>query len=454
MELQDFYKDVLDNLYDGILISDKEGNVIYINEQYTNITGLTKDVILNKNLQDLMDKGIINKSVSLDVIETGKAYSLINKYYTGREAFTNAVPLKVNGEIVAAVNATRDLDVLLEMRDLAVGSNTGQMRLEVTSLHKLLNQHDDIIAMSPAMQETIADGQKAAPYDTTVLITGESGTGKEVVARYIHNNSHRKNQAFIRVNCAAIPSELFESELFGYEKGAFTGARDSGKIGMFELADKGTILLDEIGELPLEMQSKLLRVIQEQEVQRIGGSELIPIDVRILTSTNRNLLEAVKNGEFREDLYYRINVFPIRISPLREREEDIEPLINHFLGKLNKKYHTTVTLDRDALHALESYTFPGNVRELENIIEYLYVLSKDTIKVETIPGKILTKIMMSSGNKTFNEKRNLNDLMNLYEKTIIEDIIANYKTLEKASSILGIHPSTLSRKMKKYDLNF
>ena len=234
MELQDFYKDVLDNLYDGILISDKEGNVIYINEQYTNITGLTKDVILNKNLQDLMDKGIINKSVSLDVIETGKAYSLINKYYTGREAFTNAVPLKVNGEIVAAVNATRDLDVLLEMRDLAVGSNTGQMRLEVTSLHKLLNQHDDIIAMSPAMQETIADGQKAAPFDTTVLITGESGTGKEVVARYIHKNSHRKNQAFIRVNCAAIPSELFESELFGYEKGAFTGARDSGKIGMFE----------------------------------------------------------------------------------------------------------------------------------------------------------------------------------------------------------------------------
>ncbi len=454
MELKDFYKDVLDNLYDGILISDKEGNVVYINDQYTNITGLTKEVILNKNLKDLTEKGIINKAVSLDVIKTGKAYSLINKYYTGREAFTNAVPLLKEGELIAVVNATRDLDILVEMRDLAIGTNTGQMKLEVTSLHKLLNKHDNIIAMSPAMQETIANALKAAPYDTTVLITGESGTGKEVVARYIHNNSHRRDQAFIRVNCAAIPSELFESELFGYEKGAFTGARDSGKIGMFELADKGTILLDEIGELPLEMQSKLLRVIQEQEIQRIGGSEIIPIDARILTSTNRNLLEAVKNGEFREDLYYRINVFPIRISPLREREEDIEPLINHFLAKLNKKYHTTITIDRDALHALQSYTFPGNVRELENIIEYLYVLSKDTIKIETIPGKILTKIMMNSSNKSHKDRRDLTDLMNLYEKTIIEDTISTYKTLEKASSLLGIHPSTLSRKMKKYNLYF
>lgn len=448
------YKKALESLYDGILISDKEGKVIFINDSYTSLTGLTREIMENRYLKDLEDEGVINQAISLDVIKSGEARSAIHKYITGKKAFTSAVPMFEDGELTGVINTTRDLDELLKMRNLAEKSETGKLKLEMDSLRKLLNEDVDFIAESPAMLEVLSKANKAAPFDTTVLITGESGTGKEVIARYIHNNSQRKNETFIRVNCAAIPSELFESELFGYEEGAFTGASESGKIGMFELADKGTILLDEIGELPYEMQSKLLRTIQEKEIQRVGGNELIPIDVRILASTNRDLAKEVKEGNFRDDLYYRINVFPIHIEALKNRREDIEPLISNSIARLNKKYNTTTTIERDALRALKNYDFPGNVRELENIIEYMYVLSTDSIKLESIPGKVLTKVMISSRSEEADDQGTLNDLMDLYEKTIIEDTIVHYSSLGSAADTLGIHPSTLSRKMKKYDLSF
>lgn len=450
----DLFKIAMDNLYDGILITDAKGKVVYINDQYTAFTGLSRETILNKNLKTLEEKGLINQAISLKVIESQTSISTIHKYITGKQAFTNAVPIFNEDRLVGVVNVTRDLDSLLEMRTSAQSSSKGYIDLRLSSLSQLLNKKYDFIAVSQAMKETVAKANKAAPYDTTVLITGESGTGKEIIARYIHNSSPRKDEAFIRINCAAIPKELFESELFGYEKGAFTGARDSGKIGMFELADKGTILLDEIGEMPMDMQSKILRVIQEKEVQRIGSEKTIPIDVRILTSTNKDLREEVLKGDFRDDLYYRISVFPIKVPPLRDRKEDIEPLINFFLTKLNKKYKTTITIERDALKALEAYPYPGNVRELENIIEYMYILSSDTIKMETIPGKILTSIMINSDKDSSLSQSHLAYLVDLYEKTIIEDTIKSYKTLESASKVLGIHPSTLSRKMKKYSLNF
>lgn len=340
------------------------------------------------------------------------------------------------------------------MRSDVIDSDLGRTELKMGSLKKLLNIDDEgLIAESASKKATLSNAIKAAPFDTTILITGESGTGKEVIARYIHNNSPRKDEAFIRVNCATIPKDLFESELFGYEEGAFTGASEKGKIGLFELANKGTILLDEIGELPLEMQTKLLRVIQEKEIQRVGGQETIPIDVRILTSTNRNLAEEVEKGNFRDDLFYRISVFPIHIDPLRDSTEDIEPLINYSLEKLNKKYKRTTTIDRDALKALERYDYPGNVRELENIIEYMYVLSEDELKLESIPGKVLTNIMINSQTITGENISTLDDLMNLYEKTVIEDTVKNYDTLSEAAELLGIHVSTLSRKMKKHNLS-
>lgn len=409
--------------------------------------------MLGKNLKDLIDQGYINQALSLKVVETGMTHSGIHKYITGKEAFTNAAPIMEGDQIIGVVSATRNLDDLVEMKEDVEEGRKDQLVLEMDSLKRLLNKPADFIAESKAMQGALAKANKAAPFDTTILITGDSGTGKEVIARYIHNNSLRKDQAFIRVNCASIPKDLFESELFGYEKGAFTGASQSGKVGMFELADKGTLLLDEIGELPLEMQAKLLRAIQEREIQRVGGKAPIPVDVRIIASTNRNLAGEVREGKFRDDLYYRINVFPIHLEPLKNRKEDIGPLISYFLAKLNHKYHTLTTIEKEALDVLMDYEYPGNVRELENIIEYMYVLSEDKIRLETIPGKVLTKVMISNKKKNNGETGTLDSLVDLYEKTIIEDILVYYKTIQDAAEVLGVHPSTLSRKMKKYNLS-
>ncbi len=455
--MDNIYKLALDNSADGVLISDSTGRVIYVNDYYEHITGIKKESIMGRNLQDLENEGIFSRSVSLDVIKTGKPHSIIHAYVSGKSALSSAEPILQDGKLIGVVNNTRNIDDLhqLEKKIKDNEASSKMLSLEMSSLKKLLNKEHDFVSVSKQMQETINTANMAAPYDTTVLITGESGTGKEVIARHIHNLSPRRDEAFIRVNCAAIPKELFESELFGYEKGAFTGARDVGKIGLFELANKGTLLLDEIGEMPYEVQSKLLRAIQEKEIRRIGGQESIPIDVRILAATNRNLVNEIEAGNFREDLYFRLSVFPVHIQPLRNRAEDIPAFISYFLERLNKKYSETKTIDNSAFEALKEYSYPGNVRELENIIEYLFILSDTTINIETIPGKVLSDIMINTkDNPDFTEKRNLPQLVDLYEKTIIEDTIRKYKTLESAASVMGIHASTLSRKMKKYNLSF
>lgn len=457
MKSDDIFKAAIDNSFDGILIADKDGNVVYINSSYEKISGLRKDEIINRNLKDLQEEGYFSISASMISIATGEASSTIHSYRSGKTALTNANPIYENGELVGVVNNTRNIHDLAEIENTIAEDSYEVVQMErgMTSLKSLLNKEYDFIFESHSMVETIKNASSVAPYDTTVLITGDSGTGKEVVARYIHTNSPRKEEAFIKVNCAAIPSELFESELFGYEKGAFTGARESGKVGMFELANKGTLLLDEIGELPLEMQSKLLRAIQEKKIQRLGSEESIEVDVRILASTNVDLEKAVEEGTFREDLYFRLSVFPVHINPLRERRDDIEPLINFFLERLNKKYKTTSTIDNDALEALKNYSYPGNVRELENIVEYLYVLSEDSINIGAIPGKVLSNVMLNTSDDIdYEGKRNLSDLVDIYEKTVIEDVIKKYKNLKSASEVMGIHSSTLSRKMKKYDLDF
>lgn len=457
MEILNLCKFALDNSFDGILISDESGNVIYLNDKYEKITGLTKKQLLGHNLQDLEDQGLFSTSVSMQVIKTEKPYSTVHSYISGKTALTSAVPIFDNGELVGVVNNTRNLKDLKEIEDTVLQSASKSVIVERQnlSLKNLLNKEYNFVFASKAMVETINKADSVAPYDSTVLITGDSGTGKEVIARYIHNSSPRKEEAFIQVNCAAIPSELFESEIFGYEKGAFTGARESGKIGLFELANKGTILLDEVGDMPLEMQSKILRTIQEKEIQRLGSEETIPIDVRILASTNVDLEKAVKEKKFREDLYFRLSVFPIKIAPLKERKKDIEPLISFFLEKLNEKYKTVTTIDEEAIEALTNYSFPGNVRELENLVEYMYVLSDENISLLEIPGKVLSNVMLNTmSEKNPKVMRSLDELMDLYEKSIIEDVIRHHKTLVTASEVMGIHPSTLSRKMNKYNLNF
>lgn len=454
-----FYKKALDSSFDGVLITDEDGNIIYVNLQYEKITGLKKKDILNKNLSHLLEDGSINRAISLEVLKSGKSITTTHKYISGKSALSTAKPIfDSNKNIIGVVNNTRNIEKLIKLRSeiKEYAANQEKVNQEISHLKKIINKNKDFIFQSKAMEDTVNLASKVAKFDSTVMIYGESGTGKEVLSKYIHGLSERSNDTFIKVNCAAIPKELFESELFGYEKGAFTGASNTGKIGFFELADGGTLFLDEIGELQLSVQSKLLRAIQEKEITRVGGKERIKLDIRVIAATNRNLEQEVKDGNFREDLYFRLNVFPITVPPLRERHDDIEVFIKFFIEKLNNKYKTNKTISKEAMDYLLKYDFPGNVRELENMVEYLFILSEDTIQVEVIPGKILSQIMISdykSGNSN-DKKEKLNYLMDLYEKAIIEDTIKKYHTLEEASKVLGIHYSTLSRKMNKYDLKF
>lgn len=307
------------------------------------------------------------------------------------------------------------------------------------------------IGKSPRMQEAIRIGQKVAKSDSTVFLRGESGTGKELMAKMIHALSDRHDKLMISINCAAIPENLVESELFGYEEGAFTGAKKHGSIGKFELADGSTIFLDEIGDMPLPVQTKLLRVLQESKVERIGGTKPIPIDIRVICATNKNIEQMVEEGTFREDLYYRLNIIPIELPPLRKRKEDLPALIEYYIAYYNQKLgKNMVGLSPEALQTLISYNWPGNVRELKNIIEYLANITEgEKIQLSDLPDHIVLR--SSKGYEDWS----LDEILGEYEKRVLGSMIKKGASLEEKNQLadaLKISRATLYRKLKKYDL--
>ncbi len=312
----------------------------------------------------------------------------------------------------------------------------------------------NMIVEDKKMVEILKLANKVSKVNTTVLILGETGVGKEGIAKYIHYNSSRKREPFVIINCGAIPENLIESELFGYEGGAFTGANKSGKIGLFEKANKGTIFLDEIGELPLEVQVKLLRVLQEHKIEKIGSVNTVNIDVRVLAATNRDLNELIEKKLFREDLYYRISVMPINIHPLRERKADIIPLIKHFSNDINKKYNLNRSFSEDALDCLYAYQWKGNIRELRNIVERsIIICDKLLIEKEDLPKYISCiskerEVKFAINNFAI-KGFTLKDIVNNMEKEIIDDAIGRYGNVRMAAKALGIDASTLIRKRNK-----
>jgi len=295
---------------------------------------------------------------------------------------------------------------------------------------------------------------RAARTNVTVLILGESGVGKEVVARMIHNTSQRSGTgSFIKINCGAIPENLLESELFGYEPGAFTGASPKGKPGMFEIADHGTLLLDEIGDLPLTLQVKLLRFLQEQEVYRIGATRPVKLDVRIIAATNRNIWELVQKGSFREDLFYRLNVFPIEVPPLRERKEDILPLTMQFIHQYNEKYDVGRRLEPQSIPILEEYDWPGNVRELQNVLERLLVISDEEVIPAAQVQIELTKFRTKFNSPiSVNNLLPLNDAKEILERQLITMAFDCYPSARKVAEVLGLDHSNIVRKAAKYGI--
>ena len=444
---------IIENSYDGMYITDGEANTLFLNKSYEKITGMKRNDMIGKNMRYLVENKYLSQSGTLLVLESKKNVTIEQKFKTGKTVLVSSSPVfNDNGEITLVVTNVRNVTELYELKE-QVKKNmelTEKYYSQLEGIRQQLLKFSDIIAKDEKMLNTLEMAKKVAKVDTTVLLLGETGVGKEKIAKYIHKNSIRSNKSFIKIDCGSIPYNLIESELFGYEKGAFTGANKDGKIGLFELADGGSIFLDEIGELPLDMQVKLLRVLQEGEIKRVGGTEVIKIDVRVVAATNRNLKDMVEKKTFREDLYYRLNVVPIKILPLRERKDDIEPLIEHFMCVFSKKYDFNKIITPAALDSLKEYKWPGNVRELKNIIERVIIMSSgNKILRSDLPIKEVWDSDVSSSNM-WNEKLTLKEAVENLEESIIESSLEKHGNVRDAAKELGINASTLVRKRKKY----
>ena len=451
--------EVINSSFDGIVISDAKGKIMYQNPAYERITELSTEFCIGKNLQSLVDKGIIDVSASLKAIKGNRAITISQKIKTGKSVLVSAVPIRnKQGEIIKIVNNVRDLTQLnnLETEIQQLEIKNQRIHEELQQLKGISDPKYSIIAHSTQMKDVIDRALRVAQIDSGVLIQGPSGVGKEKIVDLIHRNSIRKDGPLIKINCGAIPESLLESELFGYESGSFTGATKKGKAGLFEAANNGTIFLDEIGEMPLQLQVKLLRILQEREVVRIGGTTPIQVDVRVIAATNRNLSDMIEETKFREDLYYRLNIIPIKIPPLEQRVEDIIPLIYHFTNNLNIKYGLNRSFSSEVLETFANYKWPGNVRELQNIVERVVLMSQHSeITMDDLQRELnlnSDSIQVSNSNTLITHHLPLKDQVESFEESIIREAIKIYPSIRKAAIALKIDQSTLVRKLQKYKI--
>lgn len=434
---------IIESSYDGIFITDGNAVTLRVNRAYLTISGLTEEEVLGKSMWDLQKAGVIDRSGTLIALSTREPTSLEQTFRSGRKALITSTPVFGEGDrVVMVVTNVRDMTDFYALQE--------KYNSEIQLSRRQALGSTELIAADQRMLEVLAMVDRVAAMDTTVLLLGETGVGKEMIAKYICKASARKDERFITVNCGAIPPNLIESELFGYERGAFTGANKEGKAGLFELADKGTVFLDEVGELPLDMQVKLLRVLQERQVVRVGASDPVSIDVRILAATNRNLEEMVRKKTFREDLYYRLNVVPVTIPPLRERKDDILPFAQAFLAELNKKYDLHKSFTPLALNALVEYDWPGNVRELRNLVERMVIMSRDDlIRVADLPFRgSAARDPLREGDP--DQPIDLRRMVEELELKAIDRAYRRYGNVRQAAASLMMDPSTFVRKRKKY----
>lgn len=406
----------------------------------------------------MIKEGYYDHSTALEAVETKKTITAIIKMRNGKELLSTSVPiLDEKGDVMFVVTSSRDQNMLesLMSKLMEEKAKTKRYRNEVEYLRS--RNETGIIAVSEAMVQILMEVDKIAPTDSTVMIYGESGTGKDVIANYIHRRSKRAKEAFISINCAAIPENLLESELFGYEKGSFTGASNKGKPGLFEIGDKGTVFLDEIAELPLSLQPKLLRVLESGEIRRIGGTNTRKVDVRVIGATNRDLRKMIADNSFREDLFYRLNVLPITIPPLRERPEDIPALADKFLKELNEKYGQNKRFATSTVNAFLDYFWPGNVRELRNVVERAYVISPgpEIIWRHDFKYHLETHTATREGGQPSKaiflpENATLKEFVDDAEQAYIAHVLkACNGNIGETAKRLGIHRSVLYRKLHK-----
>jgi PAS domain S-box-containing protein len=449
-EIKEQLTNIVENTNDGISMVNDVGIITYVNPAFEKMLGIKKDQAIGKDINKLLP----NSASSIVLKTKKKQLGIAFHKEDGMKIISNASPIftdSVFKGVVATYKEVTELQKMIEKLNQAE-ERIKYFQEELSRKEGIDEAFEIIVGKSSILKEVLTIASKAAKTSSTVLIQGESGTGKELVAKAIHRASSRKNKPFIRVNCAAIPENLLESELFGYEKGAFTGALRR-KLGKFELADGGTIFLDEIGEISKGMQVKLLRVLQEMEFERVGGIETIKVDIRIIAATNRNLKEMVDKGEFREDLYYRLNVIPVTLPPLRERKEDIPLLVEHFIKKICVREKVNLKrITPKAMEYLQKYSWPGNIRELENILERALTLyESDILNEECLPDYIRIDII-DKEKDLINLKNGELATLEEYEKHIIKAALEKYKSFNKAGKVLGITHRTVALKARKYGL--
>ncbi|MES9691004.1 Fis family transcriptional regulator [Bacillus toyonensis] len=455
--IKDLNKDlhaILSSIYDEILVVNHKGELIRYSETVINdFWGSNLKDLLGKNLLDLEQKGLFSPSVTRLVLEQQKKVSVVQETKSGRKILAVGNPVfDENGELHRIIIASRDITEATRLKTELheIKRISEQYKKELDDFKNKDRFLKKLIYCSPKMEQIINQAKKIADFSSNVLISGESGVGKEVIAQAIHQLGKRSAKPFLKLNCGAIPETLLESELFGYTKGAFTGADKNGKEGYFKRADQGILFLDEIGEMPLHLQVKLLRVLQEQEVIPIGSTIPTKINVQIIAATNKSLEKMVEAGTFREDLFYRLNVIPLQVPPLRERMEDVPVLAFHFLQQLNEKYNKNYHLTPDALNLLEFYSWPGNVRELQNMIERLVVSADDPVIEAEFVSKFLTPgYDFKKSKPVITRVLPLQEALHSVEEQLILLAMKQYKTTTKAAKALGISQSSVSRKYQR-----
>lgn len=433
---------------DGFFVTDGQADCIRVNKAYEVMSGTTREELIGKNMREL-EGMTIDTSASLAVLQEGREVTIEQLYMrTQRTAYITSTPIYgPGGDVRLIVSNNRDFKAIDALKQ-ELESTRQRSRQWEERIRAMAGQSVDramLCVQDPKMCEVLYLAGKVAKTDSPVLVTGETGTGKEEIARYIHKNSYRAEHAYCTLNCGAISKNLMESELFGYERGAFTGASPKGKLGIFEVADEGTLFLDEIGEMPLELQTKLLRVLQQGEFLRVGGVKPVRVNVRVIAATNRDLEAMVQRQMFRADLFYRLHVVPIIIPPLRDRKEDIIALADFFLKNTNERYQTNKTLSQQAYHVLKQYHWPGNVRELKNFIEQLVIVSDSSVISDS--EMLIYRPMFFEKNSN-GECLSLKKLLEQTEYDYIKKYYNELGTLQRVAQKIGMNLKTLSRRKR------
>ena len=444
---------IIESSYDGLYITDGQSKTLRVNQAYERITGLKKEDLIGKKTDELVASGFFDSSVTLEVIKDHRPKTIMQNINGGKTVMVTGNPIfDANQQMIRVVTNVRDLTDLNQLKMEVEESKQLTKRYQDQLIEQgyLIQAEQELVIKSEVMRQVLQKALKMARVDSAVLLGGESGVGKDLLARFIHQASPRKEANFVKINCGAIPENLLESELFGYEKGAFTGARGEGKAGLLEIAHGGTVYLDEIADLPLYLQVKLLGIIEDKELTRLGSTRSKEIDFRLIAATNKDLLSLASDSGFRKDLYFRLSTLPLTIPPLREHPEDIIPLVNHFLKKFNKNLELKKTFSPEVYEVLSKYSFPGNIRELIHIVEGLVVMSdKPTISLKDISPSL------KKGNAPLvwgREQGSVKGTLAEYEKEIIAEALQKHKTVQGAARSLGVNPSTISRKIQRYGI--